>query len=195
MEKLLIALILLTTAFYGKTQGVLETHEAAYCTSAENNLVHSLRGKAKIEYYYTANWSYSYGDTTIYSEWINPNEIGPGKVTVVAFVVDGFTTLTDTLIITIYAAKDCATLGREETHATFDKNVYPNPSTGIININLPHKNTRSVSIYSISGSLVKKIELNKTAEVLLQTNINNLLNGLYIIVADDGSIIGKVLKQ
>jgi hypothetical protein len=70
--------------------------------------------------------------------------------------------------------------------------VYPNPSTGIFNIDFNCiQNSKTVSIFTISGKLIKEL---KTNEDELLINLEGYKKGLYLLKIDteQGSIHSKV---
>lgn len=71
------------------------------------------------------------------------------------------------------------------TNQKLDINVYPNPSSDFINIGLDASNLDDspiVKIYSIAGTLVKEILMDKQA-----IDISNLESGIYLVVLYKGN--------
>jgi len=76
--------------------------------------------------------------------------------------------------------------------------IYPNPTTGIVNINLSEYSSLgsqfTVSLYNMQGVKVKEIQSVKAD--LVQFDISSLENGAYniLIKQDDKQFYQKVLK-
>lgn len=72
----------------------------------------------------------------------------------------------------------------ENQHLT----IYPNPATDVLKISNTSE-YQSVTIYSIDGKVVKRIEVSNEAEI----NVSELQTGLYIIGA--GNEFSKFIKM
>jgi hypothetical protein len=59
-----------------------------------------------------------------------------------------------------------------------DFNIYPNPANKFIFFKSSTEDISKVEVYSLTGSLIKELELNTNIEKL---NISGLANGLYLI--------------
>jgi hypothetical protein len=87
--------------------------------------------------------------------------------------------------------------GIEENKDFASINIYPNPSTGILNIALPTSLSQNstLEIYDALGKLViKQAMLNETTSI----NISNLDNGIYLFkILNNSNLvkIGKLIKQ
>lgn len=57
-------------------------------------------------------------------------------------------------------------------------NIYPNPSSGIVNISLPDNNDAKCHIYSLAGALVHKVNLKPDTERL---DLSSLAKGIYLL--------------
>jgi hypothetical protein len=70
--------------------------------------------------------------------------------------------------------------------------VYPNPTTGILNMELP-KNSQ-VMIHDLNGKLIAEFS---SGEILLQLNLSNFENGVYFVTSvSDGVVLNqKVIKH
>ncbi len=70
--------------------------------------------------------------------------------------------------------------------------VYPNPTTGVLNINVSENST--VKLYNISGQLIKSTVSNSS---VLNWNISDLNNGVYFVTAENNGVIKtqKIVKQ
>lgn len=66
--------------------------------------------------------------------------------------------------------------------------IYPNPATDVLKI-LNTSENKSVTIYSIDGKVVKRIEVSEEAEI----NVSDLNSGLYIIGV--GNEFSKFIKM
>ncbi|HXB41138.1 MAG TPA: T9SS type A sorting domain-containing protein [Bacteroidia bacterium] len=78
----------------------------------------------------------------------------------------------------------------ELTPYLFDVNIYPNPSQGILNIEMPASIARtSFHLTNVMGQLVKSGELQNGQT---QTNLSDLDNGIYFIeITEKGKTINK----
>lgn len=76
--------------------------------------------------------------------------------------------------------------------------IFPNPATNLLSILLKNiKGLNSIEIIDINGSLIKHIAKNNFQGDLLQTNIESLSAGIYLIKANysDFLITSKFIKQ
>ncbi len=71
--------------------------------------------------------------------------------------------------------------------------IYPNPTSGVVNLESPAMNSANVEIYDINGSLVNtsKMELNEKSQI----DLSAYSNGIYTIIirGDKQNIIRKVI--
>ncbi len=90
---------------------------------------------------------------------------------------------------------------RYEDHTTFCSDlefanieIFPNPTTDILNIAVEDMDNGIMNIYSTNGSLVKEVKLNGS---LNSINVNDLHNGCYFfnILYGDKEISGKFAKN
>lgn len=75
-----------------------------------------------------------------------------------------------------------------------DLKVYPNPSRGIVTIDLPENlnNSYTLNVYSLSGSKVYSKQINQEDN---QINLESLRNGMYIIrIEDKGNVYSQKVK-
>ncbi len=88
-----------------------------------------------------------------------------------------------------------STTGSNETELDEKLYIYPNPSSDLINIDLPNE-AEMLSIYNTSGEIIKSLSLNSNMDVL-QLDITNFAKGLYIVevLTPEGNFHSKVLKQ
>ena len=87
----------------------------------------------------------------------------------------------------------CSTLGLGEEENQLEGQriaIYPNPSSGILNISLPEEtNSTKVRLYSLSGQLVYEQQLSKPQT---QVKLPQSLNGLYLLMVES---VGQVLTE
>ncbi len=87
----------------------------------------------------------------------------------------------------------CSTLGlgEEETQVEEQRiSIYPNPSSGLLNISLPKETTNAqLSLYSLSGQLVFELPLTKTQN---QLKLPKGISGLYLVVIESA---GQVFTE
>jgi hypothetical protein len=89
-------------------------------------------------------------------------------------------------------SESCILINSTEENDLIEFNIFPNPSTGILNIQFETYQDRAIEIYSIDGKLVKTISTDHSyIEVILENT------GLYIVKVQDGNSINskKVLIQ
>ena len=92
----------------------------------------------------------------------------------------------------VYGNK-ASTLSSEEFHSNSNLSLYPNPTSGSFSIN---GQVSKVTIYSITGQLVKSFDTNTSENY--QYDVNDLNRGVYLVkMLDDNknTIITKLLKQ
>ncbi len=87
----------------------------------------------------------------------------------------------------------CSTLGLGEEENQMEGQriaIYPNPSSGILNISLPEETSNAqLSLYSLSGQLVYEQQLSKPQN---QVKLPQSLNGLYLVIVES---IGQVFTE
>ncbi|MCG8698488.1 MAG: T9SS type A sorting domain-containing protein [Bacteroidales bacterium] len=71
------------------------------------------------------------------------------------------------------------------TSSSFSANIYPNPSNGIINVNLSGAETASLKIMSLTGAMVYHSQLENASNTV---DVSQLDKGIYIIQLQTGSI-------
>ena len=82
--------------------------------------------------------------------------------------------------------------------SNFDLNnkltVYPNPTTGILNIDLKDLKTTSVELYDLNGCLLTS---QKTETINSALNISDLSTGIYLlkVATENGSITKRIVKE
>ncbi|MDL2314963.1 leucine-rich repeat protein [Bacteroidales bacterium OttesenSCG-928-C19] len=122
-----------------------------------------------------------------------PLVVGENVFDIIVTAEDGETTQTYKVVVirTEYVGIDELTADNEQLI------VFPNPTSGIINIISDDDVIKNISVYTINGVLVKTsgtfLQTNKTTSV----NIAELPNGIYLlkIETDKGSLVRKVIKE
>jgi hypothetical protein len=73
--------------------------------------------------------------------------------------------------------------------------LIPNPTNGLLSIQLPYTNEVEVAIYSLDGQLLQQQRTNKTDHILL--DISDLPNQMYLIrlMTDEGVVTKRIMKQ
>jgi hypothetical protein len=73
--------------------------------------------------------------------------------------------------------------------------LIPNPTNGLLSIQLPYTNEVEVAIYSLDGQLLQQQRTNKTDHILL--DISDLPNQIYLIrlMTDEGVVTKRIMKQ
>lgn len=73
-------------------------------------------------------------------------------------------------------------------------NIYPNPSDGIINIDIENSNNAIMEIYDVNGMLLYSRQLKSKSE---KTDISDLPKGVYMVkVKQDNSVdVRRVVKK
>jgi hypothetical protein len=68
--------------------------------------------------------------------------------------------------------------------------VYPNPTNGLVHIEIPNQTIQSIKLYDLQGQLIKETIQN-------QFNLSNYSNGTYFIKAQTktGFYNYKIIKQ
>ncbi len=94
----------------------------------------------------------------------------------------------------IDTGSNCTVLAIEES--TFDTEgftVYPNPTTGVLNIQLQNNSTATALVYDIMGRKVLSKKINTTDTL----NVSNLNSGVYIlqITTKNGTISKRIVKR
>jgi len=79
-----------------------------------------------------------------------------------------------------------------EDNENEDFTIYPNPTTGLLNINVAEKSR--VSLYNINGQLIKTTISNTN---LLNWDLSDLTNGVYFLQVENNGTVStqKVVKQ
>jgi D-alanyl-D-alanine carboxypeptidase len=74
----------------------------------------------------------------------------------------------------------------EEKHIT----VYPNPTNGLVHIEIPNQTIQSIKVYDLQGQLVKETTESQFA-------LTNFANGMYLIKAQtaNGFFVCRLIKQ
>lgn len=80
------------------------------------------------------------------------------------------------------------------TFESINATIYPNPVKEKLTIELPHPQQTLVKIYSISGQLIKQLEINNFSTKI---DLNNLNSGIYILQlqTETSRVFIKLLKN
>ena len=72
--------------------------------------------------------------------------------------------------------------------------LYPNPTTGIINITVKGYNITKAEIYDING---RKVQATEKASGISSANVSALANGIYMLNVYSGemAVVKKIVKQ
>ena len=94
--------------------------------------------------------------------------------------------------------EDASSIGIGEIQ-TLSFEVYPNPTTGKINIKLDQTNSAdaSIEIYDLRGKLLRSQKINDSSDSLINLDISDLSNGIYIVTlrSNKFSQHKKVVKE
>jgi hypothetical protein len=89
---------------------------------------------------------------------------------------------------------DCITLSISDVIPTTENQklitVYPNPTNGLVHIEIPNQTIQSIKVYDLQGQLIKE-----TTEC--QFDLSNFSNGTYFIKAQtkQGNYTHKLIKH
>jgi hypothetical protein len=94
----------------------------------------------------------------------------------------------------IYYTTDCLATGINMPLENHKLNIYPNPSDGIINIDIENSNNAIMEIYDVNGMLLYSRQLKSKSE---KTDISDLPKGVYMVkVKQDNSVdVRRVVKK
>ena len=95
---------------------------------------------------------------------------------------DGTTFLIDEIVLTGNMA---STIENTKAYAV---NAYPNPASDVLRIELPDSKTKTISVISLTGQVLKTIAVNNLNVTM---NVSDLENGIYMYQMKDDN--GKVL--
>jgi len=92
---------------------------------------------------------------------------------------------------TVGGNADGENLGTDE--AAFGINVYPNPASSILNVQLLDNREATYAIYNVLGQQVLNGSINRTATI----NVGTLSNGLYLVKINDGQkeLVKRFVKK
>lgn len=94
-----------------------------------------------------------------------------------------------------YFVKTGTTLGTADVKINSEVNITPNPAKDFVNVTLGRHSKGAVTIYDVSGKLVKTINVNADSSKI---NVSELVKGAYLftIVLDDNTkITKKIIKE
>ena len=140
-------------------------HKTRQISNNQVNLTNLLPGT---KYYYHVR--------TIY---LTASVIASGRIISDWSGIQSLVTLFDIKSLTSESSKSIASLdGRTDN---FNFNVYPNPSTGIVNITLPASDSKmELSVYNLANQMIFSKTLNSSANQL-QIDLSSYAKGLYLV--------------
>ena len=96
--------------------------------------------------------------------------------------------------LNVYFTTECAVNIPIKYTANSTINIYPNPSDGIINIEIENLNNTIIEIYNVSGRLASSKEINSKVE---RIDISGFPKGIYVVkVMHDSAInVSKVVVR
>jgi hypothetical protein len=87
----------------------------------------------------------------------------------------------------VYFTTDCSTSIQGDYKENSTINIYPNPSDGIINIDIENINNATIEIYDVNGSMIFSKALHSESEKI---DISGFAEGIYLVkVKQDNSVI------
>jgi hypothetical protein len=124
---------------------------------------------------------------------VDPGEDGSGLVTHGEAEIEGISKSSgfQFVVVPIYSGS----LSAEDADAHFEMNLYPNPSTGNVNLklDLPVADNGNLIVTDLTGKSVYQQSVSAIAGTVIDVNLNQLPNGLYLIQYQ-GNLNSKVLK-
>ena len=91
---------------------------------------------------------------------------------------------------------DCAMLGTESVNQAFKFDLYPNPITNLLTIEIAQEFVEGsiIHLYDISGKLILK---NKVEDSIYTLNLKNLKAGVYLVRVTNGNnnVVKRIIKQ
>ena len=82
------------------------------------------------------------------------------------------------------------------TNAKFDFNIYPNPTTGIVYVEIDNYNDSPIpiSVYDYSGSLIYNLVANQS---FISIDLSDMKPGIYFMIISDGNqnVTRKIIKN
>jgi hypothetical protein len=92
------------------------------------------------------------------------------------------------------AVNPTSLMNQQQYDATFDFQIYPNPSLGIFSVAFKNNNTRTsrITIKDLSGKTVFESSYKNEDESVLQIDVSNLYKGIYIVSVCDNT---RLLSQ
>ena len=135
----------------------------AACSGTVDNGTADYYGK------FDTSWNGGFNSSTRLRDWLDPNNSGP-------ITLDG---------------EYASVLSNDDATATISIEIYPNPTSGLLNVTL--ENPATYNIYDLSGKLIQSGSFNQVEN---QLNIKELANGIYFLRIQDGnnSITEKISK-
>ena len=148
----------------------------------------SIQGTATFQQYFSIRRDErNSGTINISDHFTKWEELGLelGKLHEVSFVVEGYQS--DGVFafeaLDVYVTNEATVLGAEEVETNSPVNIYPNPGTGSVSIQLKNSEAVSVTIYDTSGKTIYSRAYESTQLI----EISNLKKGIYMarVVGND----------
>jgi len=120
-----------------------------------------------------------------------------GENTVTLTVTDNYgNSSTETAIVTVEDPENYCQFAGIDQNLSEAIDLYPNPTHGIVNINVNGYNIDKVEFYDINAHLVKSFDTTKSTGIFT-ADINSLNSGIYLIklYSDNSTAIKKIVKQ
>ncbi len=123
-------------------------------------------------------------ESTIYN-WVSAQSKGASLLSQTTFSVDGNETVSGTV-------SSVPTVGIENISDQLDFNVYPNPAKDQLFIQLPASTTENLSaeIFSITGQLIRKINISNQQSMLINFHLDGIESGSYVLRLSDKNSSG-----
>ncbi|WP_452226115.1 LamG-like jellyroll fold domain-containing protein [Lacinutrix cladophorae] len=151
-----------------------------------------LGSEAGLVTYYNFNQGFGTGDNTTI-DTLNDETMNANNGALTNFALTG-TNSNWSAGSTIATGNNCNTLGTEMYNLDYQVAIYPNPTSGVINIKLTSLNDVSLEVFDIKGSIV--LSKNIESEVS-QLELSKLQTGLYIfkLKSQEGQINKRVIIE
>lgn len=139
-------------------------------------------------------WEIANGDTKIIESqsFFNATTSGQGTFFVSAGVPIGLAWQYDTLTVNVV---QCETTGNTKIQSPGTKLIYPNPTSGLLFLDVGRLQTNFVNVHDLSGKIVKTISIKQLSDKVTSLNITELNRGLYFFTTESGLFLAKVFKQ
>jgi hypothetical protein len=122
--------------------------------------------------------------------------INPGEVTFLGVAGTG-NTVASSAEYDNYIVRASATdqLSTENSFATANFSVFPNPATDVVNVNAGNLVINSIQVTDLNGRVINTINVNASSTA--QVNISELMTGIYFLTVstDQGVGTSKIVKK